>query len=49
MNKYKITPAEFLKKFLETMKFVSLKAAYEIIPHYVRCIQNEDLKISVDK
>ena len=30
------------------MKPISLKAAYHIFPHFIRCIQNQELKEALD-
>ena len=44
LNKRQIKENEFFDEFLKIMKNVSLKSAYEIFPHYLRTIINEDIK-----
>jgi hypothetical protein len=44
VNKKQIKPEEFLNEFFEIMKGISLRNAYLIFPHYIRTIQNEELK-----
>lgn len=43
-NKRQMSSADFIQNFYTIMKKVSLKTAYEVFPHYLRTVQNEDAK-----
>lgn len=37
-------PEELISNFLDLMKKVSLRMGYEIFPHFIRTIQNDQAK-----
>lgn len=47
-NKRQMSSEEFINNFYNLMKKVSLRAGYEIFPHYIRTVQNEDAKDELD-
>lgn len=47
-SKRQMSPADVIDNFYQLMKKVSLKAAYEIFPHFIRTLPNEDVKEDFD-
>ena len=48
-NKRHMKGDDFIESFLKMMKKSSLKAAYEIFPHYIRTLNNEHAKAELDQ
>lgn len=44
MNKKQLKPPEFFEDFLKIMNNVSLKSAYNIFPHFLRTVTNDEIK-----